>query len=341
VDTKIQITTLLYCLFLLGLLGCTFIASLAFGGVKIPFEEVWQIVWSQLLFDETSSTISAGHQAIIWEIRLPRSLLAMMVGAGLSIVGVSLQALTRNHLADPHLLGISSGSAFGAVLAIMHVGMIFGQFTLPIFAFMGSLIVTGFVLGFSSLTQSHSSSKLVLTGVAFSFVIMAATNFLIILGNPKATHLVVYWMLGGLGTANWSILPICFLVLCVAFAHFWINGPQFNALSLGDETASTLGIVVPHFRLVAFGVGALLTGVLVSYSGIIGFVGLMVPHIARFFVGGNNSLLMPVSLAIGALFLLGSDLLARTLLAPQVIPVGVITGLVGGSFFLWLLAKKN
>ncbi len=316
-------------------------ASLSFGGVHVPLENVWHILWARATFGEIAAAVPVGHQAIIWELRLPRSLLAIMVGAGLTIVGISLQALTRNPLADPHLLGISSGGAFGAILAILHVGLIFGQVTVPIFAFLGSLVATGMVLGFSSLTQTHSATKLVLVGVAISFVVMAAANFLIILGDPKATHMVVYWMLGGLGTAQWSILPNCLVVLGASSLYFWISGAKLNAVSMGDETASTLGIIVHRFRLQAFAVGALLTGVLVSYSGVIGFVGLMIPHIARLLVGGNNTVLVPISGVLGALFMLTSDLLARTILAPQVIPVGVITGLIGGLFFLWLLTRQQ
>ena len=325
---------------LVALLFIVFLGSLFMGGVSVPFGFTWGILLEKIHVISADIDIPQGFKSIIWDLRLPRAILALIVGAGLSIVGVSLQALTRNPLADPHLLGISSGSAFGAILAIMHVGMILGPLTIPIFAFLGSLIVTILVILLSSYTQSYSSTKLVLLGVAISFVVMAAANFLIIFGNPKATHIVVYWMLGGLGTAEWRILPICILVLIIAFLYFWMNSSKLNAITLGDETATTLGIDTSMFRLFAFGVGALLTGVLVAYSGIIGFVGLMVPHIARLFVGGNNAQLLPASMILGALFLLSSDLLSRTLLAPQVIPIGVITGLIGGGFFLWLLAKR-
>ncbi len=303
--------------------------------------DVLGILAGSLLSGEIDPAISRGHQAIVWELRFPRSLLAAIVGSGLAVVGVSLQSLTRNYLADPHLLGISAGGAFGAILALLHVGFIFGQITVPLFAFLGAVMATGLVLWLSIVTSSFSASRLVLIGVAVSFVVMAFSNVLIFLGDSRATQTVVFWMLGGLGTATWNIIPITLIALLTCFGYFILNSGTLNAMTMGDETASTMGIPVFRFRLIAFVVGAFLTGVLVSYSGVIGFVGLMVPHIARFLVGGNNFRVLPISAMIGAVFLLLCDLLARTLFAPQELPVGIVTGLIGGGFFIWLLANRK
>ena len=257
--------------------------------------DVLGILAGSLLSGEIDPAISRGHQAIVWELRFPRSLLAAIVGSGLAVVGVSLQSLTRNYLADPHLLGISAGGAFGAILALLHVGFIFGQITVPLFAFLGAVMATGLVLWLSIVTSSFSASRLVLIGVAVSFVVMAFSNVLIFLGDSRATQTVVFWMLGGFGTATWNIIPITLIALLTCFGYFILNSGTLNAMTMGDETASTMGIPVFRFRLIAFVVGAFLTGVLVSYSGVIGFVGLMVPHIARFLVGGNNFRVLPIS----------------------------------------------
>ena len=265
----------------------------------------------------------------------------MMVGSGLAIVGASLQAVTRNMLADPHLLGISSGGAFGAILALLHTGMFIGLLTVPLLAFAGALLATIVVLGVARLAEATSADRLVLAGVAVSFIIMAAANILIFLGDPRASHTVVFWMLGGLGLAQWSqlVYPLTILLLCGA----WLisRAKNLNAMTVGDETAVTLGISVARFRLSVFIIGALITGVMVAFSGIIGFVGLMVPHIARMLVGGDYTRVLLASALIGAIFLLWADILARTLMAPEDMPIGIVTGLIGGAFFIWLLRRQR
>ena len=264
-----------------------------------------------------------------------------MVGSGLAIVGASLQAVTRNMLADPHLLGISSGGAFGAILALLHTGMFIGLLTVPLLAFAGALLATIIVLSVAQLANATSADRLVLAGVAVSFIVMAGANILIFLGDPRASHTVVFWMLGGLGLAQWSqlVYPLTILLLCGA----WLisRATLLNAMTVGDETAATLGISVARFRLAVFINGALITGVMVAFSGIIGFVGLMVPHIARMLVGGDYTRVLLASALIGAIFLLWADILARTLMAPEDMPIGIVTGLIGGVFFIWLLGRRG
>ena len=263
-----------------------------------------------------------------------------MVGAGLAVVGASLQAVTRNPLADPHLLGISAGGAFGAILALLHTGLFIGLLTVPLLAFLGALGATIIVLGVSRLTVATSADRLVLAGVAVSFIIMAGANILIFLGDPRATHTVVFWMLGGLGFAHWNqlIYPLTILITC----SIWLFSQRtiLNAMTIGDETASTLGIRVARFRLQVFVICALITGVMVAFSGMIGFIGLMVPHIARMLVGGDYVRVLPMSALIGAIALLWADIAARTMMSPEDIPIGIVTGLVGGIFFVWLLRQK-
>nr|WP_255702845.1 iron ABC transporter permease [Roseivivax sp. GX 12232] len=315
--------------------------AISVGAVPVGFTTVWGVLAERVAPGSITPQWSEGQAAIIWEIRFPRALLAMMVGAGLALVGASLQAVTRNPLADPHLLGISSGGAFGAILALLHTGLFLGLLTVPVLAFLGALLATGIVLAVSRLTEATSADRLVLAGVAVSFIVMAAANVLIFLGDPRASHTVVFWMLGGLGLAQWDQLIYPLVILAGSGAWLLSRAGALNAMTVGDETAATLGIPVARFRLAVFGVGALITGVMVAFSGIIGFVGLMVPHIVRLLAGGDYARVLPLSALGGAVFLLWADIAARTVMAPEDMPIGIVTGLIGGIFFVWLLGRRR
>ncbi|WP_166416934.1 FecCD family ABC transporter permease [Cochlodiniinecator piscidefendens] len=315
--------------------------AISVGAISVPLHTVWGILISKVSPDAITPNWSSGREAIVWDIRFPRALLACLVGAGLAIVGASLQAVTRNPLADPHLLGISAGGAFGAILALLHTGMFLGLLTVPVLAFLGALGATLLVLGVSQFASATSADRLVLAGVAVSFIVMSAANILIFLGDPRATHTVVFWMLGGLGLAQWGQLIYPFVVLCLCSAYLWLNSSNLNAMTIGDETASTLGIPVARFRLMIFVTGAVITGVMVAFSGIIGFVGLMIPHIVRLIVGGDYTRVLPASALLGAIYLLWCDIIARTIMAPDDMPIGIVTGLIGGVFFVWLLRRRG
>ncbi|MCK0095267.1 iron ABC transporter permease [Yoonia sp. F2084L] len=314
--------------------------AVSVGAVSVPLPTVWGILANKIAPGLVTADWSAGREAIVWDIRFPRAILACLVGAGLAIVGASLQAVTRNPLADPHLLGISAGGAFGAILALLHTGLFIGLLTVPFMAFIGALGATLIVLGVSQFASATSADRLVLAGVAVSFIVMSGANVLIFLGDPRAVHTVVFWMLGGLGLAQWSQLIYPLVILLACGAYLWANASNLNAMTVGDETASTLGIPVGRFRLTVFVVGAMITGVMVAFSGIIGFVGLMIPHIVRLIVGGDYRRVLPVSALCGAIFLLWADIFARTVMAPDDIPIGIVTGLIGGVFFVWLLRRN-
>ncbi|WP_208990659.1 iron ABC transporter permease [Pseudovibrio sp. Tun.PSC04-5.I4] len=324
---------------LLLVLSISFAVSV--GAISIPIGTVWGVLANKISPELIDASWSKGREAILWEIRFPRALLAAMVGAGLAMVGACLQAVTRNPLADPHLLGISAGGAFGAILALLHTGLFIGLLTVPLFAFLGSLLATLIVLAVAQLASATSADRLVLTGVAVSFVVMALANILIMLGDPRATHTVVFWMLGGLGLAQWSHLAYPLVILVVCGAWLWSRASDFNAMTVGDETATTLGIPVARFRLMTFVAGALITGVMVAFSGMIGFVGLMVPHLVRMVVGGDYRRVLPASALFGAVFLLWADIIARTIMKPEDMPIGIVTGLIGGLFFIWMLSKRQ
>ncbi|MEM8851818.1 MAG: iron ABC transporter permease [Pseudomonadota bacterium] len=324
----------------LALLGLSISVAVSVGAVAVPLGTVWGVVAERLVPGLIAVNWTAGQAAIVWEIRLPRAILAAMVGAGLALVGASLQSVTRNPLADPHLLGISAGGAFGAILALLHTGLFLGLLTVPLLAFAGALASTLLVLAVSSFAQATSADRLVLAGVAVSFIVMSCANVLIFLGDPRAAHTVVFWMLGGLGLAQWDQLAYPAVVLAVCGAWMLAHAGRLNAMTIGDETASTLGIPVARFRLSVFVAGALLTGCMVAFSGLIGFVGLMIPHIVRMVVGGDYARVLPACALVGAIFLIWADILARTIMAPEDIPIGIVTGLIGGAFFIWLLRRR-
>jgi iron complex transport system permease protein len=322
------------------LLVATMAMGVSIGAVGIELQTVWGVVANHLFPGSVEATWSPGRDNIVWEVRLPRVILGAIVGASLALVGAALQSVTRNPLSDPHLLGISSGAALGAIVVLMHVGMVFGGVTLPLFAFIGALATTFVVVGAASLTRSTSASRLVLAGVAVSFVISSAGSLGIFLGDPRAAHTVLFWMLGGLGMAQWNHLVYPLAALIPSAAYLMYRARYLNAMTLGDESATSLGIPAGRFRIVVFVVCALLTGAAVAFSGVISFVGLMIPHIVRQIAGGDYRRVLPLSALVGAIFLVLADMLARMIIPPQDIPIGVITGLIGGVFFLLLLRRN-
>lgn len=314
--------------------------AVGLGAVAIPLDVVWGVIASHIGPGSIEPSWSPGRDNIVWEVRLPRVILGAIVGASLSLVGAALQSVTRNPLSDPHLLGISSGAALGAIIVLLYTGMIFGLATLPIFAFAGALLTTFIVVGTASLTRSTGAGRLVLAGVAVSFVITSAGSLGIFLGDPRAAHTVIFWMLGGLGLAQWNQLIFPLAILAGCGTYLLLRARYFNAMTLGDESATSLGIPAGRFRMVVFVVCALLTGAAVAFSGVISFVGLMVPHIVRMVAGGDYRRVLPLSALLGAIFLVLADTLARLIMPPQDIPIGIVTGLVGGVFFLLLLRRN-
>jgi len=326
---------------LVMLLVVTMSLAVGAGAVPIPVETVWRIVASKLAPGSVVVDWTSGRENIVWEVRLPRIVLGAIVGASLALVGAALQSVTRNPLADPHLLGISSGAAFGAILVLLHTGMFLGLVTVPLFAFGGALVATTLVLGVASFTRSQSAGRLILAGVAISFIITAGGNLFIFMGDPRAAHTVVFWMLGGLGLAQWQQLPFPLVALVVCGAYLIAKARSLNAMTLGDESATTLGIPARRFRLTVFVVCALLTGSAVAFSGVIAFVGLMIPHIVRMMVGGDYRRVTPLSALVGAIFLVLADIAARTVMPPQDMPIGVLTGVIGGLFFVGLMRWRK
>ena len=333
-----RLRLLLLVLALLLLLSCA--VSLAFGSAQVPLERVLAILGRHLFGIQPEQAISVGQDSIVWQLRAPRVLLGALVGAGLALVGTVLQAVTRNPLADPHLLGVSSGAAFGAVVVVLYLGEFAGVLSLPLAAFVGALASMLLVLLIANRGGRLHSDRLLLAGVAVSFVMMAASNLLLYLGNPHAASSVLFWMLGGLGLARWELLWLPTLCLALALLVLLGLARALNGLMAGEQSAVSLGLEPRRVRLLVFVVASLLTGVLVSLSGAIGFVGLMLPHVARFLVGAEHRRVLPVAALLGALFLVWVDVAARTWLAPQDLPIGIVTAAIGGGFFVALLRRR-
>ncbi|WP_425038644.1 FecCD family ABC transporter permease [Primorskyibacter sp. S187A] len=308
--------------------------SVLYGSADIPLATVFTAIQGGLGFGETAP---APMERIVFELRLPRALFSAVIGAGLGIVGALLQTTTRNDLADPFLFGLSSGAAAGAVFVITVTGDVLGFWTLPLAAFTGGIIASLIVLALVRSLQSDAPEKLILAGLAVSFLFAALTNYLIFAGDNRAAHSIVFWMLGGLGLARWDSLPLILAGLGLILGLSLYRRRWLDALLAGDTTAHSLGVPIARFRMGLFLACALATAAFVSVAGVIGFVGLMVPHLARGLVGPLHGPLIPASAMIGAILLTASDLIARLVLAPQEIPVGIVTTSVGAVFVFVLL----
>ena len=314
------------------------VVAVAVGSTPIPLGVVFETLVSSLVGSSETGDPSPMDR-IILDLRLPRALLALMVGAGLGVVGCLLQTTTRNDLADPFLFGLSSGAAAGAVLVITVTGDVLGVWTLPLAAFVGGMSASAIVLVLVSRLHNQGPARLVLAGLAVSFLFMALTNYLVFAGDQRAAHSVLFWTLGGLGLARWDLLPIALVGTVAIFVYAQVRHRQFDALMAGDDTARTLGVNVDVMRRITFLICAFATATFVSIAGVIGFVGLMVPHLARGLVGPMHRNLVLMSALVGSGLLLASDIAARTLLMPQELPIGIVTTAVGSVFVLGLLRR--
>lgn len=313
--------------------------GLSLGGTRIDAASVWASLMPS--GDAAVSVADAAIRAIVVDLRLPRVLLALLVGASLAVAGALLQTATRNDLADPFLFGLSSGAAAGAVAVITLTGERFGVWTLPLAAFAGGLVAAGGVLLLAQRSAGQGAERIVLAGLAMSFMFGALTHVLVFAGDQRAAHSVLFWSLGGLGLARWDNLPMA-LAGCLVLAIFVaLRHRALDALLAGDEVAQSLGVAPRRLRTQVLIVTALATACCVALAGVIGFVGLMVPHLMRRSAGLLHAALVPACALLGALLLLGSDLLARVVMAPQELPVGIVTASIGAAFVIGLLWRRS
>ncbi|MEU5161002.1 iron ABC transporter permease [Streptomyces sp. NPDC020875] len=318
---------------LLAALAAAVLAALGLGSVRIPTGEV---VAALLPGAEPSP-----FRTIVLDVRLPRVLLGIVVGAGLGVVGAVLQALVRNRLADPFLLGISSGASTGAVVVlVLGIGATTAV-ALPAGAFIGAFAALVLVYGLARHGGSMTGTRLVLAGVTISYVFTALTTLVLVASSrPEHFREALYWSLGGLGSARWDTVWLPAAVVGLLLPLLLALARPLDLLLVGEEGATVLGLDVARFRAAVFVLVSLVTSVLVAASGAVGFIGLMVPHAARLLVGAAHRALLPVAALIGAVALVVADLGARTVAAPQDVPVGVLTALIGGPLFLWLMRRR-
>jgi iron complex transport system permease protein len=318
-------------------------ACLGFGTETITYSRIWFILVEAMkgkeVFHEGMDTLTV----ILLQVRLPRVLLAFLVGGSLAMVGVALQALLRNPLADPFVIGISSGAALGAAIALLFgAGLsLFSVSMLPVLAFTGALLSLLIMYRISSAGKSFSIYTMLLAGVVLNAIFSAFIMLLTTVADPSRAFGMYAWLMGSLTGPNFSTLGILTLYLGLGLMVLATQAQSLNLLTLGEETARSLGVEVERVKKTIFVAAALLTGAVVSFSGIIGFVGLIVPHAVRLVFSADHRLLLPVAGLAGGIFLMVADTAARTIMSPGEFPVGVVTALVGGPLFLYLLINRT
>ena len=317
------------------------VGGLAFGSTTLPVGDVYSVLGRQLF--NLSTTGEETTRLIVWELRLPRVLLATLVGGGLAIVGVAMQALVRNPLAEPYILGISSGAAAG--VSLFYLGflpaVIAEQLSLPLAAFLGGLLSISVVYLVARKGPNLSVARLLLAGVAMAALMGAVSSF-VTFASPNVEKLrsVLFLLLGSLSGARWEIMATPAVVTLAGLVFLITLARPLDTMLLGEEPAESLGIPVETLKRMLIVFAALVTGTLVAYSGTIGFVGLIIPHAMRSLLGVPHGRLVPVSFLAGGIFVIWADILARLLIPGQELPVGIITALCGVPFFLWLLHRR-
>lgn len=321
-----------------GLLVGVILVSVTVGSVKVkPFYSVTILLQSLLGLKRIGTET---EQAIILSLRFPRALSAGLVGAGLSVSGAIFQALLRNPLADPYILGVSSGAAVGAIVAIL-MGLNALSFGLPLASFIGAFLTILVVFYFGRQDGKIHPNTLLLAGVITSSFLSALIMFFISISQKEELRTIIFWLMGDFSFSNYQAVGMIFPYILLAFFVLYFRARQFNLILSGEESALQLGVDVERLKLFSYLFASLITAASVSVCGLIGFVGLIIPHSVRLVFGPDHRLLLPSSALVGASFLIASDTLGRTLLAPVELPVGVITATLGGPFFIYLLRTRR
>jgi iron complex transport system permease protein len=321
-------------------LAALVLTALSVGAVKIPPREIFGAL--------TGDGMDARFAGVLWHLRLPRVALGVAVGAALSVAGALVQGLFRNPLADPGLIGLSSGAALGAVFVIVLGSVIFpnapvlsNTALLPVAAFFGALAVTYFVRRLAATGGYTSMATLLLAGVAINSLVSAVIGVSTFLATDVQLRTLTFWMLGSLGSANWKIVSMAFPICLALVVIAPLFGPTLNALALGEAEAGHLGFPVERTKNVLIVVAAAGVGACVAFTGIIGFVGLVVPHLVRLWIGPDHRWLLPGSALLGAIILTLADTIARTIVAPAELPIGALTAACGGPSFLFMLLRQR
>lgn len=330
-------------LLLLVLLIASIGLAVAIGSVNITMKEVYDIILFKL-FNIGDSTLGIGPKAdVVWLIRMPRIVLAIAVGAGLSVIGIVMQAIVKNPLADPYILGVSSGASLGATLAVMlGFGTVFGSKSIGIMGFIGAFGISMLVLLISNIGGRTNSIKLLLAGMALSSVCSAFSSFIIYFANDaEGMKTISFWLMGGLSGAKWQDSTWIFFIVIMGTIFFMTQYRTLNLMLLGDEVSITLGTDLNKYRHSYLIVTSLMIGVIVYASGMIGFIGLIIPHVVRMIFGTDHKKIIPVAALVGSIFLIWADVLSRTIVKGTEIPIGILISMIGAPCFVWLMVKRS
>ncbi len=333
-------------LFLFILLSVVIAVSI--GQVDIPLSQTYRILVYKITGIQIGSLeeiMNGSYKDIIWMVRFPRVLMSMFIGAGLAMCGCVMQAAVQNPLADPYILGISSGGSLGATFAIL-IGFsfpgFFGQTGVALWAFLGAFGAALLVLTLAGIGGKMTSAKLVLAGMVINALCNAFSSFIIYFaGSDEGIKTVTFWTMGSLASAQWDKLPLIAAAVTLAGVFILSQARVLNTMLLGDEAAVTLGINLNVYRRIYMLISSLITGIMVASCGMIGFVGLIIPHIVRGVAGSDHKRLMPLSILTGAVFLIWTDLLARTVIPQTELPIGILTAMIGAPMFMYMLIKKG
>lgn len=340
-QTSLFVTVLLA---LAAFLIFSVLAAITFGNADLSFQEVYSVIAYKLFHIKGLSSYGEGPvHDVVWLIRLPRVLLALAVGMALSVCGVVMQAIVQNPLADPYVLGVSSGAALGATLAIMTgIGTLLGSNSVGAAAFLGAMATSFAVLAIANMGGKATSSKLILSGMAVSSVCSAFSNFVIYITNDRnASSEVTRWTMGSLSGASWEKVELLLPIVLICTLIFWSQYRNLNLMLLGDEVSITLGTDLHRFRTVYLILASVLVGFAVYCAGMIGFVGLVIPHVIRILFGTDHQRLVPLCALLGASFLIWCDVACRVILPNSEMPIGVLVSIIGAPCFIYLLVRKS
>ncbi|MHB8104673.1 MAG: FecCD family ABC transporter permease [Dehalococcoidales bacterium] len=312
------------------------------GSVHIPLGTTFSILADKLPFVNIDQTWADSTATIVWDIRLPRIILAGLVGAALAIAGATYQGLFRNPLADPYLIGVAQGASLGAVIGFLlpTAWNLSGIGVIPVFAFIGAIVATLIVYLLARRGKSLPVTTLILAGVALSALLSSIVSYLILSSGNKL-HSIIFWMMGSFSSSQWSEVLIVLPYVAIGTAVIIIFARMLNVMQLDEEQAQQLGVNVESFKLILLAAATLITAASVSFVGTIGFVGIIIPHTVRLIWGADHRYLLPLAILTGAIFMILTDLISRTILAPTEIPIGVITAICGAPFFLYLLRRRK
>ncbi len=308
------------------------------GSVPISLDSIARVAGAHLF--GTAGPVDPVQNQIVWDVRLPRVLAGVLVGAALAVTGVVIQAVVRNPLGDPYVIGVTPGASLGAVAAIV-VGAWASQFGIAAAAFAGALLAFAGIVALARRGRGWAPGRVILSGVAIGYLLSAGTYFLQVMATPTQLQQALFWTLGSVAGVGWSALPLLLVVSVAGSGWLLLRGRWLDALASGPELARSQGIPVGRFQAELMGIAALMTACVVAVVGGIGFVGLVIPHVARFLVGAGHRRVLAASLLLGAAFLPAADILARLILAPTELPIGIITAAVGAPLFIAQLARTD